>query len=311
MEIKKIIAYIEQYETIIIHRHVRPDADAYGSQSGLAEIIKQSFPNKKVYIVGKEDPSLDYLAKMDTVADEQFNGALIIVCDTANTERIDDQRYLLGEKIIKIDHHPNNDVYGDLQWVDTNASSTSEMIYEFYLTAKESGFKFNSQAARFTFAGIVGDTGRFLYPSTNTKTFQYVADLVSYDFDRTKLYNEMYETKENIARLRGYILQNYQLTGNGVSEVRLTKEILKKYHVTALETGQLVSMLGDLEGIKAWVFFIEEDKIIRVRLRSKSIVINKIATKYNGGGHPLASGASVQTWEEADQVVKDLEEICR
>ncbi len=129
MEIKKIIAYIKQYETIIIHRHVRPDEDAYGSQAGLAAIIKQSFPNKKVYIVGEEDPSLNYLAKMDTVADEQFNGALVIVCDTANTERIDDQRYLLGEKIIKIDHHPNNDVYGDLQWVDTNASSASEMIY--------------------------------------------------------------------------------------------------------------------------------------------------------------------------------------
>ena len=56
-------------------------------------------------------------------------------------ERICDKRYSLGDKLIKIDHHPNEDPYGDLLWVDTNASSCSEMIYEFYLFGKDTGLK--------------------------------------------------------------------------------------------------------------------------------------------------------------------------
>lgn len=128
----KILSAIKMYDKIIIHRHIRPDPDAYGSQGGLAEIIKASFPQKEVYTVGQEDETLVYLRKMDKISDEVYEGALVIVCDTANTERISDQRYTKGDLLIKIDHHPNMDPYGDILWVDTEASSVSEMIYEFF-----------------------------------------------------------------------------------------------------------------------------------------------------------------------------------
>ena len=137
----KILQSIKEYETIIIHRHVRPDPDAYGSQGGLAEILKASFPEKTIYTVGKEEETLHFLRRLDRITDDAYNGALVIVCDTANEARIDDSRYKLGDKLIKIDHHPNVDQYGDLLWVDTNASSTSEMIYEFYLHGKDKGIK--------------------------------------------------------------------------------------------------------------------------------------------------------------------------
>ena len=127
---QQILQKIKQYDTIIIHRHVRPDPDAYGSQGGLAEIIKTTYPDKNVYLAGDDEPTLAYLNQMDDISDAVYEGALVIVCDTANQERISDQRYHLGDFLIKIDHHPNEDTYGDLQWVDTTASSTSEMIYE-------------------------------------------------------------------------------------------------------------------------------------------------------------------------------------
>ncbi|PAV30388.1 DHH family phosphoesterase [Virgibacillus profundi] len=310
MTIKQIIDTIKQYDTIIIHRHVRPDPDALGSQAGLKEMIKQSFPGKNVYAVGEEDPSFTFLTEMDKIDDRVYENALVIVCDTANAARICDERYSLGDKLIKIDHHPNVEPYGDLLWVDPSASSTSELIYELFTYAKEEGFHLNDEAARLIYAGIVGDTGRFLFPSTTKKTFQYAAELVTYNFDRASLYDGMYNIKNNIARLRGYILQNYKLSPSGLSTIKLTKEILDEYGVKPTETGQLVGVLGDVEGIKAWAFFIEEDDLIRVRLRSKGPVINEIAAKYNGGGHPLASGASVKTWEETHWVIDDLEQAC-
>lgn len=308
---QKILDEIKKYETIIIHRHVRPDPDAYGSQGGLAEILKASFPEKSIFTVGKEEETLHYMRRLDEVSDDTYNGALVIVCDTANAERICDDRYGTGNKLIKIDHHPNMDPYGDMMWVDTDASSTSEMIYEFYLFGKDQGLKMSDEAARLLFAGIVGDTGRFLYPSTTEKTFAYAGELIHYNFSRPELFDKMYELDANIVKLKGYVLQNFEMRGSGAAVMILKKELLEEFQAVPSKASLLVSVLGDVKGIKAWVFFIEESDQIRVRFRSKGPIINEVARKYNGGGHPLAAGASIYSWEEMESVVRDLEDVCK
>ncbi|EDL65366.1 DHH family phosphoesterase [Bacillus sp. SG-1] len=306
----QIIAAIKEYQTIIVHRHVRPDPDAYGSQGGLVEILKASFPEKNIYAVGEEEPTLHYLRRLDKVEDSVFKGALIIVCDTANSARICDDRYELGEKLIKIDHHPNEDPYGDLLWVDTEASSVSEMIYLLYNHGKDQGLKMTDEAARLLYGGIVGDTGRFLYPSTTQRTFDVAGELIRFDFDRNELYNKMYESDPQVLKLQGYVLQNFEMLENRVGCMIITKEILDDFGLVPAEASLLVSSLGNVKGIKAWVFFIEESDQIRVRFRSKGPVINTVAKKYNGGGHPLAAGASIFGWEQKDEVLKDLIEVC-
>lgn len=308
--IEAIVQKIKQYETIIIHRHVRPDPDAYGSQAGLAQLIENNYPEKNVYVTGSEEASLNFLVRMDEVNDAAYEGALVIVCDTANQARIDDQRYAKGKELIKIDHHPIVDAYGDLQWVDTTASSTCEMIYELFLHMEKEGAILSDQGARLIYAGIVGDTGRFLFPSTTPKTLTYASDLVHYDFDRRTLYNEMYKTSLRVAKLKGHILQNLSLEEAGYATIPLTKDVLDEYEMSASETSQLVGILGDIEGILAWVFFVEEEDSIRVRLRSKGPVINKIAENHNGGGHPMAAGATAKDWEETKEIAKELEQAC-
>jgi bifunctional oligoribonuclease and PAP phosphatase NrnA len=306
----KILETIKKFETIIIHRHVRPDPDAYGSQGGLAEVLKTSFPEKSIYTVGMEEESLNYLRRLDQISDETYNGALVIVTDTANEARICDERYHLGELLIKIDHHPNEEPYGDMVWVDTTASSCSEMIYEFYLEGQDAGLKMSDEAARLLYAGIVGDTGRFLYPSTTEKTFAYASELIKFNFDRTELFDRMYELAPNLIKLHGYVLQNFNMNENGVASMILGKELLEEFGTKPSDASLLVSTLGNVVGISAWAFFIEEEDQIRVRLRSKGPVINVIARKYNGGGHPLAAGASIYSWDEMESVMKDIEEAC-
>jgi bifunctional oligoribonuclease and PAP phosphatase NrnA len=308
--VENIIEMIKEYQTIIVHRHVRPDPDAYGSQGGLVEILKASFPEKDIYAVGEEEPTLHYLRRLDKIEDDVFKGALIIVCDTANSARICDERYELGDKLIKIDHHPNEDPYGDLLWVDTEASSVSEMIYLLYQQGKDKGLKMTNEAARLLYGGIVGDTGRFLYPSTTQRTFDVAGELIRYDFDRNELYNKMYESDPQVLKLQGYVLQNFEMLENQAGCMTITKEILERYNLVPAEASLLVSSLGSVKGIKAWVFFIEESDQIRVRLRSKGPVINTVAKKYNGGGHPLAAGASIFDWDQKDEVLKDLIEVC-
>lgn len=307
----QIIDTIKQYETIIIHRHVRPDPDAYGSQLGLKYLLQHNYPEKRILAAGEHDFTLDFLDFPDQVEDAEFDGALVIVTDTANTERVDDQRYQNGEKIIKIDHHPNDDAYGDLLLVDTNASSASEMIYELYTYGRQQeNWEMPDAAARLLYAGIVGDTGRFLFPSTTEKTFKIAGELIKYNFSRDELYNGMYEMERKLLHLQGYIYQNFVMDESGAAYVKITKDVLKEFDVTASETSLLVGSLGNVKGLKAWVIFIEEDAEIRVRLRSKGPVINGLAKEFGGGGHPMASGATAYSWEEAGQVIERLTEIC-
>ncbi len=307
----EIIEKIASYDTIILHRHVRPDADAYGSQLGLQAILQTSYPEKKVYAVGEHDLAFDYLGQPKELADEIYENALVICTDTANTERIDDQRYNTGKFLIKIDHHPNDDAYGDLLWINTAASSCSEMIYELFKEGQElAGWKMDAKGARLLFAGIVGDTGRFIYPSTTETTFNVVGELIQYDFDRTELFNSMYELDRSLLHLQGYIYQNFSIDENGAAFIKLPIDILEKFGVTASDTSALVGSLGDVKGIKAWVMFVEEKDEIRVRLRSKAPVINNLAKQYRGGGHPMASGAKIFEWSEADEIISKLQTLC-
>ena len=308
---RQIIDTIEKYDKIIIHRHIRPDPDAYGSQSGLKELLRANYPEKQVFATGQHDETLTYLTLQDHVEQSFYEGALVIITDTGNTERIDGEFYTEGALLMKIDHHPDADPYGDVKWVNTDSSSTSEMIYSLYEVGKEHyGWKMTTDAARLLFAGIVGDTGRFLFPSTTVNTFEAVSDLIKFDFDRTELFAGMYEMKRELLHLKGYIYQNFTIDENGAAFVKLDKTLLEKFGVSVSDTSQLVGALGDVQGIKAWIIFIEEADQIRVRFRSKGPVINSLAALYGGGGHPLAAGASVYSWEKTDEVIGKLKELC-
>jgi len=203
---QEILDTIKEYSRIIIHRHQSPDPDALGSQGGLANILKASFPEKEVYCVGGPVNDLDYLLTMDTLTDDMYEGALVISTDTANEPRISGPQYKLGDLLIKIDHHPDDEPYGDISWVNPKASSTSEMIYDFFYLYSDD-LVMTDEAARLLYAGIIGDTGRFMYPATTSHTLWVASKLTEYNFDATKINRIMDEVSEKIARLSGYVIE--------------------------------------------------------------------------------------------------------
>lgn len=302
-----ILNKIVAYDTIIIHRHQNPDPDALGSQGGLKEIIRHNFPQKKVLITGFDEPSLSWLGTMDSVSDEDYKHALVIITDTANRPRIDDERYLQGDFLIKIDHHPNEDVYGDLYYVDTTASSASEIIADFAFSQK---LTITDQAASLLYAGIVGDTGRFLYPSTTSKTLAIASQLRSYQFDFAAISRQMDSFPFKIAKLQGYVLEHLEVDDNGAARIVLSQEILKSFDVTLAESSAIVSTPGKIDSVETWVIFIEQtDGTFRVRMRSKEKIVNGIAKVHGGGGHPLASGANSASSEENDQIYQEIQAL--
>lgn len=304
---QQILDKIKEYDTIIIHRHMRPDPDALGSQIGLRDIIRHNFPKKKVLATGFDEPTLAWIAKMDQVTDQDYQGALVIVTDTANTPRIDDERYKKGDFLIKIDHHPNDEVYGDLSYVDTNASSASEIVTDFALSCD---LLLSTSAARVLYNGIVGDTGRFLYPATTSKTLKIASKLREFDFDFSAMSRQMDSFPFKIAKLQGFIFEQLEIDKNGAACVTLTQEDLKRFDVTDAETAAIVGVPGKIDIVESWAIFVEQsDGHYRVRLRSKSHIINEIAKRHNGGGHPLASGANSYSLEENQAIYQEIQEV--
>ena len=189
-EIKKqILIEIKKWDKIIIHRHERPDPDALGAQEGLAELIRTSFPEIEVFTAGVDNRTLKYFTPMNPPEKSDYDEALVIVVDTANPPRIDGKEALVHEnKVIKIDHHPDEDPYGDIQWVDPTASSCSEMIADFWQTFPDE-LVLSNEGARLLYGGIVGDTNRFLYDATTPKTMRLAVALMEKDFSHTALNN--------------------------------------------------------------------------------------------------------------------------
>lgn len=310
---EEIYKKIKESNKIIIHRHERPDPDAYGSQGALGEIIKNNFEDKEVILVGKESPSLKFLFETTEVTEEDYkNGTLVIITDTANFPRIDGKLFSRENFLIKIDHHPATDNYANINLIDENSSSCSEMIYELYeyLNFKYN-FKLSNKAAELLYAGIVGDTGRFLFPNTTKNTLRIASELINYDFNMPKLLDTMDIVTEKIMRFRAFIFEKYDVYHEGVAYLKITKEDMEKYNIEPGEVSNGVNLLRSLDGLYAWCFAIDEGNKIRIRLRSKGPVINKLAEKYSGGGHPLASGAVVYSWEELDDLLEDLARLVK
>ncbi|MFS0938883.1 DHH family phosphoesterase [Enterococcus casseliflavus] len=304
---EEILATIKAFDRIIIHRHQRPDPDALGSQVGLAEILRASFPEKEIYQVGGPVEGLDYLALMQTIPDDLYKGALVIVTDTANAPRVSDQRYDQGAKLIKIDHHPNDEPYGELVWVNTKASSCSEMIVSFWQMFQNE-LTMTQEAARLLYAGIVGDTGRFLYPATTATTLRLAAELLDYGFDAPKINRQLDQVSRSVARLSGYVYENIEIDEIGAGKVILSQDLQQRFGVVDSETSVVVSLPGKIDEVMAWAIFVEQPEgYYRVRMRSKGPVINEIAKRHHGGGHPLASGANAKDLEEVALIYQEIQ----
>ena len=98
----------EQYDTIIIHRHERPDLDALGSQIGLKLTLKNKFPNKKIYAVGDPSRKYGFIGKLDLIDDKEYEGALAIILDVSVSNMVSDNRYNLAKEVFVVDHHNNS-----------------------------------------------------------------------------------------------------------------------------------------------------------------------------------------------------------
>lgn len=301
---------IKKFDTIIIHRHTKPDGDAMGSQIGLKNIIKANFPEKKVYVVGDPSSRLAFMkdAQMDTILDSTYDNALAIILDCSASSLISNTRYTKAKKTLSFDHHLFCKKIADIAVMDSSYESCCGIITDF---ARESSLDVPDLAAEALFTGMVTDSGRFKYDSTSSRTFELAAFLRKRNFDISEIYNNLYKEDFSYTLNKAKFILKVKFTKNNVAYIYTTKEELKELNLdTQTAARAYVNVMGEIKDVDIWVNFAEDtDNSIACELRSSSFNINPIAVKYGGGGHAKASGATVKDKATAMQMLEDLNKL--
>ena len=303
---REVLNKIKEYDRIIIFRHFRPDGDAIGSTKGLHRILHLSYPEKEIVLQNCDfSDYLSFLGGEDELRDDEFYAdALGIVVDTGTSNRVSNQKYSLCKELIKIDHHIPVEAYGDLNWVEEERSSSCELIAAFY-AAMSDELKIDKEAATYLYAGMVTDSGRFRFRSVSGDTMRLAGMLLDQGIDTDRLYAHLYMKEFDEFKFHGYVLNNIKITENGVAYVYIDKAAIAEYGLSFEQASACVSYMDSIKNSLIWLAFIDSDKNddIRVRLRSRFVTVNQIAELYEGGGHACASGATVHSVEQMQELI--------
>ena len=302
----ELIKRIEEFNTIVIARHIGVDPDALCSQLALRDSIKLTYPDKKVLAIGTGSSKFVHFGRLDKL--EKVDNALLIVCDTPDRKRIDSANPEEFDYSIKIDHHPFIEKTCDLEIIEDDKTSACEIIMQII---KETELQCDQSIAELLYMGLVSDSNRFLFNSVTSDTFKLVSEyLEKYNFDLKNTYDKLYLRPISELRLEGYISSNIKVTDNHFGYIVITDEIINKYGVDSASAGNMVNNYNFIKEMVVWATITEDIKNnqYRVSIRSRGPEINKIAENHNGGGHKMAAGVRVKTLEEALKIMNELDE---
>ncbi len=294
---------------IYLYRHINADYDALGAQYGLWALLKNLAP---VSILGTEPEDLKAQMKLPEVSRQEPEGSqgeVAVVLDTANQARIDGQGFKRCETLIKIDHHEIVDEFGDFRVEKPEAGSTCEIITAM---AEILGLNITAPAAAFLYFGMIGDTGRFLYAQTSPLTLRMAARLLETGIDISQIYEAMYLRDRHTLASERYVL-NHTRYANGVAYFILEEEELEQLNLTREQASRMVDLLGNVREYHVWaaVTYQKESGKYRVSLRSRHVDVAKVAASFQGGGHRLASGATLNSLNELPLLIAKLEEAVK
>jgi phosphoesterase RecJ-like protein len=294
-----LIAFLRTHDRPLLMTHIRPDADGLGAQLALNETLTALGKQPRVAIASKLPPRYLFLDPNRKVI-EDFKPAnftdrdCVVVLDTGTWNQLGDfGDWLKASKLPRavVDHHRTQDDLGGLQLVDIASESTGRLAHEII---RALGAKIGPTVANHLFMAVATDTGWFRHPNATPRTFSLAAELVEAGANPTLLYEQLYESAP-LARLQliGVAMERLQVRANG--KIAFTEIYLKDYLATGAvpgDTEDLINYPRSVEGVEAGLLFIEQPGGgTKVSFRAKSLDVSKLAERFGGGGHKLASGA--------------------
>jgi len=290
----EILNQIGRRNTFLLTSHARPDGDAVGSTLACAQILRSMGKQASVVlsdgvpVIYRRLPFSDSVLQSTDQAPEA-DAAIILECDGLARTRL---AGLEGHYLINIDHHATARPFADINWIDTSACATAEMIFRL---ARHAGVKISPEVATCLYTAVLTDTGSFSFPGTTARTFELALELVKCGADPVHIaHNVYFSAPLSKMRLLGNALTSLHREGK-VVWMHITQEMMEGCDATEEDCEGLVNYALAIGGIEVALFFRElPGGNFRVSLRSKGNVnVAAIAEFFGGGGHECASGCGV------------------
>ncbi len=291
----EIIEEIENSQNIAVAGHISPDGDAVASCCALAMALEKKGKNVNVLLepIPEKFKSIPYSDKViNTVPDNDFD--LFISLDCGDESRLGERAELIKRTFtINIDHHVSNTYFGRLNFIDGDASSTSELIYRLL----DGWCNIDRDIAYALYTGIIFDTGCFKHSSTSPFTMKISGELMTYNIPFTEIQEKLFYSHTAVeARLLGTAIDNMiLLCGGRLAVSKLSIDEMSKHGGSSKDADAIVSYIKNTDGVDAAVFFYEKSRgEIKASMRSNETVnVSEIAVKFGGGGHVMASGCTL------------------
>ncbi len=308
--------YLLDHDKYIITAHEAPDGDAIGSEIvlfsllthlGKSSRIVNSDPTELKYSFMDPDQSIITLSPDDPLP---FNPSehILIVVDTepGNIGHLSGKMNIDNMKdLVVIDHHDYEDIIPFEGLFQPEASSTCEILYDIQ---RHFSIPFFSPLTEAMFAGIVYDTGSFIYPKTTAKTFSIAHKLVQNGARPNFVYSELYESKSTESlKLRTIVGSSLELHySDHLAYQVMTKADLIESGAKYEESQEIVNIPLQCSAVRISVFVKENaNGVTRCSIRTKNeIDCLPLASRYGGGGHPTAAGFKIT--EPLDKIKKEI-----
>lgn len=295
---------VRNHQRFLITTHVRPDPDGLGSQLALADVLEGMGKQVQMVIASAWPPRYNFMdpdrriARFAPPGDAHRDVQVIIVLDTGTWNQLGDfgdwMKTFPAKKIV-VDHHITQDDLGGIRLVDTTSEATGRLVHE---AAEALGQRLTPKAASHLFAAVATDTGWFRHKNTTPATFALAEKLTQAGADPNFLYDAIYE-QNTVPRLNllGLVLQRLRvLEGGKIAYAEVFKDDYGRTGAIPQDTEDAVGYTRSVIGVEVGMLFLEQPSGgIKVSFRSRRVDVAKIAAEFGGGGHHLASGATLHT----------------
>ena len=319
MTLSQIAKFILESKKIGITYHVSPDGDAVGSVLALFNALKSL--NKDCYIISKDTLSenLKFLKGSDEITGEITEPVdetdVVVVLDCGNLERVSANLKEFTGTIVNIDHHLSNDKYGDINYIDSNAAATAEIVFEL-LNLMGISFEKEDRIIKdigtCMYTSIVTDTGAYRHSNVTERTHKISAVLKKIGVDNTFIYQSLFDNKDfSRIKLIGKALSSMKLILNGkVALLEIDKNFTADLGIDVGDTSDIISYGLQIKGVEVTLLLKEVEDGVKASLRAKSYVdVRKIAEVFGGGGHIRASGIKIKNMSMEEAKYEILNEI--
>ncbi|MCQ2546006.1 MAG: bifunctional oligoribonuclease/PAP phosphatase NrnA [Clostridia bacterium] len=307
IELNELWKELSTAKSVVLFPHVNPDGDATGSCAALCLALREQGVDCTV-CAGKIPDYLGFLnTEFFTDEAKAGNPDICMAVDCSADHRMDSRVGYFHKGLRKycIDHHENENGFGERYYIDSDAAATCSIIYEML---KQAGVSLSKDAANAIYTGLSTDTGNFKHSNTDPESHRIAAELLEQGVDHTEIMTSLYQNrsmKKVLSESRA--IDKAMIFAGGKCIVSyLTSEEMAEMDATHEDTDEIIDKLRDIAGVEMAAYLEEREEGIKISMRAKTYSnVADICRSLGGGGHIKAAGATVKmSMEETFTAIK-------